>query len=149
MRLQLHNEKNSRQFRNFLKRRAKTEFYRWPPRKTAKAFFFNGRIRAVSSWLHLDVMNDLNGISLALNLPVLSLISSLKFHLIYQLTMGVDTGGWDGRPPPWFEILGDVSPKSRVLKTFLKVCEFFRILQYFQNKMGEIQGEIGILGRWF
>ena len=60
-------------------------------------------------------------------------------------------GGMAGTCPPRFEIPGGMSPPE--IATFkencMHICKNFQIFQYFQNKVAEIQGEIGIWGRWF
>ena len=57
--------------------------------------------------------------------------------------MGVTTGGM-GDASPWFKILVDVSPEIAIKENFLNICQKIQIFQYFQNKVAEIRGEIGI-----
>ena len=57
-------------------------------------------------------------------------------------------GGWrDGSPPPRFEVPGDVPPEITFFKeNFMHICQNLQIFQYFQNKVVEIRGAIGIWG---
>ena len=56
-------------------------------------------------------------------------------------------GGMAGTCPPWFEILGGCTPEIVIFKeNFMHICQNFLIFQYFQNKVAEIQVEIGIWG---
>ena len=64
--------------------------------------------------------------------------------------MGVAPGG-DGEmcPPPGSEFRGDVPPEIAIFKEkILNICHFLDF-QYFQNKVFEIRGEIGIRGLVF
>ena len=61
--------------------------------------------------------------------------------------MGVATGeGGMGYMSPRFEILGNVPhQKSDFEIKFSEYLPNLKIFRYFQNKVGEIRGEIGIL----
>ena len=57
--------------------------------------------------------------------------------------MGVATGGW-GDVSPRFEILGEVLLRNCVfLRQFPEYLHKLSDFQIFQNKVGEIRGEIG------
>ena len=59
-------------------------------------------------------------------------------------------GGCGRRASPGSKFWGMSPQKSRLLKEkFLNICQKFQIFQKFQNKVGEIRGEIGIWGRRF
>ena len=62
--------------------------------------------------------------------------------------MGIATGGDGGDvSPPVQNSRRDVPPEFTIFKEkFLNICQNFKIFQYFQNKVGEIQVEIRIWG---
>ena len=72
----------------------------------------------------------------------------LRYRILEESMGGATGGGGDaGDFSPRFEIPGGMSPqKSGFLKKIFGIFAIFWIFQYFQNKVGEIRGEIRIWG---